>query len=75
MQAMAQAKRLNVESIASLIFQHHNNPARKIAGLNQLTKQGTEVRIGQELDILLINGERCEWRALEYPHNWGAFIL
>lgn len=75
MQEIARSKRLKIDGLANYIFQTQKNPARKIAGLNQLTESGREVRHGQEIDILLISGERCEWRALEFPNNWGAFKL
>jgi hypothetical protein len=52
--------------IANVISCQHRRPFTKLAGLVALLRDGHEVRTAQfGMDVLVIDGERGEWAALE----------
>jgi hypothetical protein len=52
--------------LANVIACWHGKPFTKLAGLVALLRDGHEVRTAQfGMDILVIDGERAEWAALE----------
>lgn len=52
--------------LVNVIQVHHRNPVRKLRGLLRLMLTGNCARVSQfDIDILLVNGERTAWAALE----------
>jgi hypothetical protein len=52
--------------LANVITCWHDKPFTKLAGLVALLRDGHEVRTAQfAMDVLVIDGERTEWAALE----------
>jgi hypothetical protein len=52
--------------LANVITCWHGKPFTKLAGLVALLRDGHEVRTAQfAMDVLVIDGERTEWAALE----------
>ena len=52
--------------VANVILNWHGRPFSKLIGLVALLRAGREVRTAQfALDVLVIDGERADWSALE----------
>ena len=52
--------------LANVISCSHGRPFTKLAGLVALLRDGHEVRTAQfSMDVLMIDGERAEWAALD----------
>ena len=52
--------------LANVISCWHGRPFAKLAGRVALLRAGREVRTGQfAMDVLVIDGERADWRELE----------
>lgn len=51
--------------LANVIQCWHASPAKKLTGAARLVLSGHDVRIGREIDILMIDGSRADWTSLE----------
>jgi len=51
--------------VSNVILHQHPRAAQKLKGLWNLLEAGHEVRTGQEIDILLIDGNKAAWSDLE----------
>jgi hypothetical protein len=61
-----EAEERGARFVANLIVNWHGRPFTKLCGLVALLRAGREVRTAQfALDVLVIDGERADWSALE----------
>lgn len=47
----------DVAFIANVVFCHATNPSKKLKGLRKLLQDGKDVRSGNEIDTIRIDGE------------------
>ena len=50
--------------LANVIICHHEHEARKLVGLARLLNRGMDVRLGNDIDDLVIDGFHRSWRFL-----------
>ena len=66
MEAYEEADCRGAGFVANVIVNWHGRPFSQLIGLVALLRAGHEVRTGQfALDVLVIDGERADWSALE----------
>ena len=66
MQAYEEADCRGAGFVANVILNWHGRPFAKLVGLVALLRAGREVRTAQfDLSVLMIDGERADWSALE----------
>jgi hypothetical protein len=51
--------------LVNVIMNQHSRPATKIKGLVKALRLGHEVAIGNQTDVLLVDGLRQDWSVLE----------
>lgn len=77
MASYAEAQQYGNEAafLANVILCQHKNPAKKLAGLVHLLKHGFECKTGQfAIDVLVIDGKRVGWEALEHPSGLAQWF-
>lgn len=60
-----QAQNQDLSFLANVILVDHTNPARKLKALVELVQAGHEFRIGNQIDILMMDGVQFSWAALD----------